>query len=132
MASPIVREAYLGVGRGWVSALALALAGVNTHIGQYHILQGVDFAVPRGGLTMLLGRNGAGKTTSLRTIMGLWRASAGAILFDGRDITARDTPDIARARHRLRAGEHGHLRRPHGAGEPGAGARARPPGRSAP
>ena len=37
----------------------LAIAGVNTHIGQYHILQGVDFEVPRGGLTMLLGRNGA-------------------------------------------------------------------------
>ena len=36
-----------------------------------------DFAVPRGGLTMLLGRNGAGKTTCLRTIMGLWKASAG-------------------------------------------------------
>ena len=43
----------------------LALAGVNTHIGHYHILQGVDFVVPRGGLTVLLGRNGAGKTLSL-------------------------------------------------------------------
>jgi len=75
----------------------LALAGVHTHIGQYHILQGVDLVVPRGGLTVLLGRNGAGKTTTLRTIMGLWRASAGAIHFDGRDITRLPTPDIARA-----------------------------------
>ena len=75
----------------------LTLSGVHTHIGQYHILQGVDLAVPRGGLTVLLGRNGAGKTTTLRTIMGLWRASAGAIHFDGRDITQRATPDIARA-----------------------------------
>ena len=49
----------------------LALAGVHTHIGQYHILQGVDLVVPRGELTVLLGRNGAGKTTTLRTIMGL-------------------------------------------------------------
>ena len=73
----------------------LALAGVNTHIGQYHILQGVDFAVPRGGLTMLLGRNGAGKTTCLRTIMGLWRASAGAIHMEGRDITRAATPEVA-------------------------------------
>lgn len=73
----------------------LALAGVHTHIGHYHILQGVDFAVPRGELTMLLGRNGAGKTTTLRTILGLWRASGGAIRFDGQDITARDTPAIA-------------------------------------
>jgi branched-chain amino acid transport system ATP-binding protein len=75
----------------------LTLAGVHTHIGQYHILQGVDLAVPRGGLTVLLGRNGAGKTTTLRTIMGLWRASSGSIHFDGRDITRLPTPDIARA-----------------------------------
>jgi branched-chain amino acid transport system ATP-binding protein len=75
----------------------LSLAGVNTHIGPYHILQGVDLAVPRDRLTMLLGRNGAGKTTTLRTIMGLWHASAGAIRFDGADITAWATPDIARA-----------------------------------
>jgi len=73
----------------------LGLSGVNTHIGPYHILHGVDLAVPRGGLTVLLGRNGAGKTTTLRTIMGLWRASAGEVRFDGADITARATPDIA-------------------------------------
>ena len=75
----------------------LSLSGVNTHIGPYHILQGVDLAVPRGALTMLLGRNGAGKTTTLRTIMGLWHASAGAVRFDGNDITAWATPDIAQA-----------------------------------
>ena len=75
----------------------LTLSGVHTHIGQYHILQGVDLAVPRGGLTVLLGRNGAGKTTTLRTIMGLWKASRGSILFEGRDITKMSTPDIARA-----------------------------------
>jgi len=75
----------------------LGLSGVNTHIGPYHILHGVDLTVPRNGLTMLLGRNGAGKTTTLRTIMGLWRASAGTVRFDGTDITARQTPDIARS-----------------------------------
>jgi branched-chain amino acid transport system ATP-binding protein len=75
----------------------LTLSGVHTHIGQYHILQGVDLVVPRGGLAVLLGRNGAGKTTTLRTIMGLWKASAGSIVFDGRDITKMSTPDIARA-----------------------------------
>jgi branched-chain amino acid transport system ATP-binding protein len=74
----------------------LALTGVNTHIGHYHILQGVDFAVARGGFTMLLGRNGAGKTTCLRTIMGLWRPSAGRIEFDGTDIAGEDTPTVAR------------------------------------
>ena len=74
----------------------LELSGVHTHIGAYHILHGVDLAVPRGQLTMLLGRNGAGKTTTLRTIMGLWRASQGRIAFGGVDITALPTPAIAR------------------------------------
>ncbi|PUE10306.1 ABC transporter ATP-binding protein [Limnohabitans sp. T6-20] len=73
----------------------LTLEGVHTHIGAYHILHGVDLAVPRGELTMLLGRNGAGKTTTLRTIMGLWTASQGRITFGGEDITALNTPAIA-------------------------------------
>ncbi|MBK6595752.1 MAG: ABC transporter ATP-binding protein [Burkholderiales bacterium] len=73
----------------------LTLSGVHTHIGAYHILHGVDLAVPRGQLTMLLGRNGAGKTTTLRTIMGLWHASQGKLVFDGQDITAAETPHIA-------------------------------------
>ncbi len=75
----------------------LQLQGVHTHIGAYHILHGVDLVVPAGQLTMLLGRNGAGKTTTLRTLMGLWRASAGRITFDGQDITAARTPEIATA-----------------------------------
>ncbi|MBN9428536.1 MAG: ABC transporter ATP-binding protein [Burkholderiales bacterium] len=75
----------------------LTLAGVHTHIGAYHILHGVDFDVPAGQTTLLLGRNGAGKTTTLRTIMGLWHASAGRITFGARDITALATPEISRA-----------------------------------
>ncbi len=73
----------------------LTLEGVHTHIGAYHILHGVDLVVPRGELTMLLGRNDAGKTTTLRTIMGLWQASQGRITFGGEDITALNTPAIA-------------------------------------
>ena len=73
----------------------LELSGVHTHIGAYHILHGVDLVVPKGKLTMLLGRNGAGKTTTLRTIMGLWHASQGKVAFAGREITAMTTPDIA-------------------------------------
>jgi branched-chain amino acid transport system ATP-binding protein len=75
----------------------LRLEGVETHIGPYHILHGVGFEVPAGELTLLLGRNGAGKTTTLRTVMGLWQASAGRILFEGRNIAGSATPDIARA-----------------------------------
>jgi len=74
----------------------LTLAGVHTHIGRYHILHGVDLAVAEGEVSVLLGRNGAGKTTTLRSIMGLWRVSRGAIDFAGQPIAARATPDIAR------------------------------------
>ncbi len=77
------------------NASMLSLRGVHTHIGAYHILHGVDLEVPRGELTMLLGRNGAGKTTTLRTIMGLWQASQGSVQLDGQDITRLATPAIA-------------------------------------
>ena len=78
-----------------MAEMLLTLSGVNTHIGHYHILQGVDLAVPRGELMMLLGRNGAGKTTTLRTILGLWRASSGSIRLEQAEIAHRDTPAIS-------------------------------------
>ena len=74
----------------------LSLRSVATDIAQYHILHDVDLLVPRGQVTMLLGRNGVGKTTTLRTIMGHWRAHSGTITFNGTDITVLPTPDIAR------------------------------------
>ena len=77
----------------------LELQGVHTHIGAYHILHGVDLAVPAGQVTMLLGRNGAGKSTTLRTIMGLWPTSQGAVCFKGQPIGGPErqlqTPEIA-------------------------------------
>ena len=93
------------------AAPLLSLAGVHTHIGAYHILHDVDFDVPAGEVTMLLGRNGAGKTTTLRTIMGLWAASQGAVVFDGRriggpaaigaDPAARPSPARSKAESQL-------------------------------
>ena len=80
-----------------MSDALLTLQGVHTHIGAYHILHGVDLDVPEGEVTMLLGRNGAGKSTTLRTIMGLWRASQGRIDFKGRSIQGQRTPEIAQA-----------------------------------
>ena len=74
----------------------LSLRDVKTDIGQYHILHGVSFDVPKGAVTMLLGRNGAGKTTTLRTIMGLWRARAGQITLNGSRIDALPPARIAR------------------------------------
>lgn len=74
----------------------LTLSGVHTFIGQFHILEGVDFAVPSGSITVLLGRNGAGKTTTLRTIMGMTPPSEGDVVFDGKRLNGRRTHDIAR------------------------------------
>jgi len=74
----------------------LSLRGVKTDIAQYHILHGVDLDVPRGQVTMLLGRNGAGKTTTLRTIMGLWQPHTGDILLDGDNIARQPPATIAR------------------------------------
>jgi branched-chain amino acid transport system ATP-binding protein len=73
----------------------LCLDSVHTHIGPYHILQGVDFTLTAGETTMLLGRNGAGKTTTLRSIMGVWKPSSGGISFDGRAIAGKAISAIA-------------------------------------
>lgn len=75
----------------------LRLEGVHTHIGQHHILQGVSLAVTPGKPTVLLGRNGAGKSTTLRTVMGLTPASRGSILLDGQAIERAKPYEIARS-----------------------------------
>ncbi|NDV00024.1 ABC transporter ATP-binding protein [Pseudoroseicyclus tamaricis] len=80
-----------------MSDAILRIENVHTDIAQYHILHGVDLQVPRGAVTMLLGRNGVGKTTTLRTIIGHWPAREGRIVFDGDDITALKTSERARA-----------------------------------
>ena len=79
-----------------MSDTILRLDDVHTDIAQYQILRGVNLKVPEGGVYVLLGRNCAGKTTTLRTVMGLWRARKGAIVFRHHDITAMHTADIAR------------------------------------
>jgi len=73
----------------------LALDGIHTFIGQYHILEGVTLEVPAGDIVALLGRNGAGKTTTLKTILGLTPARSGSIYLDDLEITHRRSFDIA-------------------------------------
>lgn len=63
--------------------ILLKVKEMQTYIGQYHILQGVNLEVPKGHVTVLIGRNGAGKTTTLRSIIGLNPPSKGSIEFDG-------------------------------------------------
>lgn len=73
----------------------LKLHDIHTHIGQFHILQGIHFEAKEGEVSVLLGRNGAGKTTTLKTIMGLTQASKGTVQFQGKDITKLPTYSIA-------------------------------------
>ncbi|MFH1138672.1 MAG: ABC transporter ATP-binding protein [Pseudomonadota bacterium] len=74
----------------------LSFKKVHTHIARHHILQGVDFDIKAGGATVLLGRNGAGKSTTLRTAMGLTPASSGGIFLAGSGIEKRRPFEIAR------------------------------------
>ena len=65
----------------------LQLADVHTYYGDSHVLQGVTFDVPTGSVTAVLGRNGVGKTTICRTVVGFTPARTGRVLFGGTDIT---------------------------------------------
>jgi branched-chain amino acid transport system ATP-binding protein len=69
----------------------LRLSGINTYYGQIHILQGVDIDVGEGELVSLLGGNASGKSTTLKTILGLVRPRTGAVEFAGEDVTDRAT-----------------------------------------
>jgi urea transport system ATP-binding protein len=74
----------------------LAVSSLNQYYGGSHILRDVSFELPAGKVTALLGRNGVGKTTLLRTLMGLVPAKSGNVMFDGRDLT--HAPPYERAR----------------------------------
>lgn len=75
----------------------LSLKDVHVHIGKLHILQGVTMEVKSGESAALLGRNGVGKTTTLRAVMGLLRRSHGMIEFDGNDLGRIPPHEISRA-----------------------------------
>jgi urea transport system ATP-binding protein len=74
----------------------LRVSGLWAGYGGTPILQGLDMAVGKGEIVGLIGRNGVGKTTSMRCLIGLVRASAGSILFNGEDVTGRQADGRAR------------------------------------
>jgi branched-chain amino acid transport system ATP-binding protein len=69
----------------------LRLEGINTYYGQIHILQDLSLEVNAGELVCLLGGNASGKSTTLKTILGIVRSRSGRIEFDGQDVTTRST-----------------------------------------
>ena len=74
----------------------LKVEDAHTFIGHHHILQGVSFEAKADAVTVLIGRNGAGKSTTLRTVMGLLPASQGKILYNGKEIQHKRPYKIAR------------------------------------
>jgi branched-chain amino acid transport system ATP-binding protein len=74
----------------------LELAGVETRYGRSQVLFGISLAIARGEVVTLMGRNGMGKTTTVRSIMGLTPAMAGSIRFDGAEIRALPSYRIAK------------------------------------
>jgi branched-chain amino acid transport system ATP-binding protein len=74
----------------------LTLRDVHAHYGKSHVLHGVSIDVAPGEVVGLLGRNGVGKSTTLKTIMGLVRATAGAVTFDGRNLAGLPAHRLAR------------------------------------
>jgi branched-chain amino acid transport system ATP-binding protein len=76
----------------------LRLEGINTYYGQMHILQDANLDVGEGELVCLLGGNASGKSTTLKTVLGIVRPRSGTVTFAGEDITDRSTS------HRIRKG----------------------------
>jgi len=79
------------VSSGNGSTALLRLEGVNTYYGQMHILQDSNLQVSAGELVCLLGGNASGKSTTLKTILGIVRPRTGTVTFDGEDVTGRPT-----------------------------------------
>ena len=79
-----------------VAPALLAAQGLNTYYGESHILRGVDLQVPAAAAVGLLGRNGMGKTTLIRTLMGYVRAAAGTVHWQGRDVSGSAPERMAR------------------------------------
>jgi branched-chain amino acid transport system ATP-binding protein len=80
------------------SQALLSLQGVNTYYGQMHILQDTNLNVGAGELVCLLGGNASGKSTTLKTVLGIVRPRSGTVTFGGEDVTDRSTS------HRIRKG----------------------------
>lgn len=74
----------------------LEITGLDAYYGRAHILQGVSFSMQRGEVLALMGRNGAGKSTTMKAVMGLVPPAGGSVSFDGQRVDGREPFEIAR------------------------------------
>jgi len=77
--------------------MLLEVKGLNTYYGESHVLQNMSVAVDNGEIVALLGRNGMGKSTTMKSIMGLVKPKSGTVLFQGKDITSYPPHKTAKA-----------------------------------
>jgi branched-chain amino acid transport system ATP-binding protein len=77
--------------------MLLDVEGLHAHYGKSHILHGVDLAVAEGSIVSLLGRNGSGRSTTLKTMMGIVPATEGSVVLAGRELTGLRPFEVARA-----------------------------------
>lgn len=77
--------------------MGLTVTGLHAHYGKSHVLRGVDFELPPRSIFSLVGRNGSGRSTTLKTIMGIVRPTGGSILLDGVEQSGRDIRNVVRA-----------------------------------
>ena len=77
--------------------MLLEVKDLNTFYGMSHVLQGISLHVDQGEIVTLLGRNGMGKSTTLKSVMGLVKPRTGSVLFKGKDITGNPPYKVARA-----------------------------------
>ena len=75
----------------------LEIRNLNVHYGGIHALRGINLEVDDGKIISLIGANGAGKSTTLKSVMGLVPKSAGSVVWNGRDITRLETKEIVKA-----------------------------------
>ena len=76
--------------------MLLEVKDLNTFYGMSHVLQGISLHVDQGEIVTLLGRNGMGKSTTLKSVMGLVKPNSGSVVFAGKDITGNPPYKVAR------------------------------------
>jgi putative ABC transport system ATP-binding protein len=83
-----------------MSETAIQVAGVTKRYGTLEVLRGIDFAVPAGSFTAIIGKSGSGKSTLLGVISGLEKADAGRVIVQGQDLSSLDETHMANLRRR--------------------------------
>src|SRR6201993_1008312 len=91
----------------------LKVSNIETYYGPIMAIRGVSFDVPHGGIVTILGANGAGKTTVLKTVCGVMDPQKGNVVFEGREIHRQDPDKVMRPRMRPPGQDERHADTPH-------------------